>query len=98
MNLGHRIAGWTFALLCVGCGSSDNKPATLLENSGGKLAIPESDTDRKPSAWDQSLDVPKDAYDESGNDHELAGKWQIVAAEIAGRDVTTVGYYEFKDN
>lgn len=57
-----------------------------------------ADFNRKPAGASSELDVPKDACDESRDDHELAGKWQIVSAEIAGRNVTTPGYYEFKGN
>lgn len=53
--------------------------------------------DQKPAAWDDALDVPEDACVEALDEHELAGKWEIVSQEIGGEKLkNATGYYEFK--
>jgi uncharacterized protein (TIGR03067 family) len=96
------VAVLVVTLLCDGCGSGVSKPAATPENpaaapeidSGSEtLVIP--DFDRKPKAWDRELDVAEDACDESRDTHELAGRWEIISAEVAGIHSTTPGFYEF---
>lgn len=71
---------------------------TVLNELNMPVATPGLDPSRSTDAWDPALDVAKDAFDETSSDNELAGKWEILSGEIAGRPMTVKGFYEFKNN
>ena len=86
--------------LAVLCGACDTRPSEPTPNPPVTVPIPSftNAPTEKLKAVDPKLDVPDSACDESKNEHELVGRWELVSGEINGVKLSSKGYYEFKDN